>query len=830
MTNHNTNQWGRAALTSLACALALSLTMPVALAQAPVSKTEAIEFSVPAGPLGQSLIAVANTYGVNVVGPDTLVAGKSSPAVSGTLTAQEALAVLLDGSGLEAMPTSSGSYVISQSDAQAVRQTTGRGQVDAGGDVDEDDARELDNIIVRGRARSLYRVLETDTGKLANDPLDTTQIITTINEALIRDQGAREATDLYRNIAGVTDFQYDQVQARGFRQVEGTLFDGLRGDPYASLNIPQLFGIERVDFLKGPAAMLFGQGEPGGVFNYVTKKPSQEFSADVRGVIGTDARVGGSFEVTAALPVEGTAGRLGAFVERRDLPRTNADSDIAIYDAGFSTALPFASVILQATHYEQDLGGARLLGVPADDEGNFLTDPRWNHNEETDFQTLEATKLQAIVDSDITDDISWNMTVRYLETSDSQEYHNIRQIFDTDNDGVFDLAGREFRNFEDDEEEISLATSLTWQSSLGVVDNRLMVGYEYFESDLFSQTNGNRFSNDFVTRFLNGTSLDSDVLPLSLDNPQYGLTQPEHYIEDDFPPLLGEEKRDGAYLLNEAIIGKFALVGGVRFDRVEGRQTFDTFVVSDTEDDDVNFRLGGRYKPTDNVAFFAQWANTYTPQSSSSRDPRRGGPFDPTTSTIVEGGVKARLMDGRFFTSFSVYDIVRENVLQNSFEDPGDDGFDDFVAIGEVTSTGVEVEFTGDLTPDWVLTAAYAYNDVRITADNGGGGFLNSVGNRFINAPEHQFGFWTRYQIPSINTAFGVGGDYVSERVNFSGQTVKSYFVADASIIWDNGHFEVLVRANNLFDEEYAVSGGSAATGNFPGAPRSVFLEVSRKW
>ena len=61
MTNHNTNQWGRAALTSLACALALSLTMPVALAQAPVSKAEAIEFSVPAGPLGQSLIAVANT-------------------------------------------------------------------------------------------------------------------------------------------------------------------------------------------------------------------------------------------------------------------------------------------------------------------------------------------------------------------------------------------------------------------------------------------------------------------------------------------------------------------------------------------------------------------------------------------------------------------------------------------------------------------------------------------------------------------------------------------------------------------------------------------------
>lgn len=80
-----------------------------------------------------------------------------------------------------------------------------------------------------------------------------------INADLIHDQGAREAQDLYRNISGVTFFSYAGVTARGFRQEE-IFFDGLRGDPYAGLTTPQLFNIERLEFLKGPAGMLYGPG------------------------------------------------------------------------------------------------------------------------------------------------------------------------------------------------------------------------------------------------------------------------------------------------------------------------------------------------------------------------------------------------------------------------------------------------------------------------------------------------------------------------------------------------------------------------------------------
>ena len=129
-----------------------------------------------------------------------------------------------------------------------------------------------------------------------------------------------------------------------------------------------------------------------------------------------------------------------------------------------------------------------------------------------------------------------------------------------------------------------------------------------------------------------------------------------------------------------------------------------------------------------------------------------------------------------------------------------------------------------------VAIMSYGYNDTKITEDNGEGGFSNSVGDRFANAPRHQLGFWTRYQVPAINTAFAFGGDFVDERQSLSGQRVKSYTVYDASIIWDRGPFSVLGRIENVFDKTYAVSGFNERGGHFPGDPRTFFVEVYYEW
>lgn len=676
------------------------------------------------------------------------------------------------------------------------------------------------SIIVTGRAQKLYRVRTTTASKLPTEPLLSSQNIAVITSDLIRDQGARDAQDIYRNISGVSFFSYAGVTARGFRQEE-IFFDGLRGDPYAGFSVPQLFNLERVEFLKGPAGMLYGPGAPGGLFNYVTKKPDHGgFRADVRGIVGNADRFGGSAEVNA--PISGDfAARGGLFYEDRGLFRFNASSRTFIADGGVSWDPGPVRVILQATRYDQELDANRLRGVPTDDDGNFLASRRWNHNEPGDFLNLRSDVLQGRIEAEPFTGVTVNATLRYNNATEVQNYHEPRGLFDSDGDGVRDTSLREFRDQRRDQETWSFGTNLVWATDIGKFGNRILLGGDYFDGSL-----------DFDSRLVRGRTEPTPGLPgpLSLLNPVYGQSDPATYNLPAFQNRLTEGYRWGVYLLDELTIGDLILTGGLRFDRFSDTITGGAFGIVQADsfsDEDITWRAGAVYRITDEISAFGQYATSFEPQSIGAQDPRAGGPFAPTSGDIVEGGIKTALMDGRIQSSLSAYQIRRRNILQiDPRGDVSNDGVDDFIAFGEVTSKGIEFDLAADITPDWVLTLAYAYNDTTVTGDNGGGGIGNRVGDRFANAPEHQLGFWTRYQLPETGFAAALGGDYVSEQASLSGQRVQPFMIFDASLIYEIGPIRALLRVDNLFDKTYAVSGFLDRTGHFPGEPRSIFLEV----
>ncbi len=678
----------------------------------------------------------------------------------------------------------------------------------------------MDTVIVRGRAQSLYRVNEVSSAKLPTPPLLSTQTIQTINARLIEDQGARDAQDLYRNISGVTVFSYAGVTARGFRQEEN-FFDGLRGDPYAGFSVPRLFNIERVEFLKGPAGMLYGPGAPGGLFNYITKKPEEDFSAELSGVVGTEARYGASAQVTGAVS-HNVSGRAGAFYETRNQPRWNADDVSQVYDAGLRFDLGRGALNLQATRYDQDLGGNRLRGVPTDDLGNFLADRRWNHNEPTDFLRMESNVLQATADYRLTDELTVDAGLRWNDGEEVQQYHEPRGLYDSDGDGAVDSSIREFRDQERTNESWSFGANAIWARDFGSVGNRVLAGGDLYEHEA-----------GFLGESLRGRNTVTAGLPdpLALIDPEYGVTDVANYslpARSAYRTTSTKQERAGAYLLDEITIGRFIGVAGVRIDSFE-----DTDLVSGEsfEDEATTWRAGVVYRVRDDVSVFGQWAESFEPQSIGSQDPLAGGPFAPDQGEIWEAGVRTELMNGRIQSSASIYRIVRSNILQSDpAGDPENDGVDNFVALGEVTSEGFEFDITGDITPNWVATVSYGYNDARLTGDAGTNAIDFSIGDRFPNAPEHQVGFWTRYQFPAINTAIAFGGDYVDVRQSLSGQKIRPYFVFDASLIYETDDWRVLFRVDNLFDETYAASGFLDRTGHFPGDPRSMFLELSRLW
>jgi len=410
-------------------------------------------------------------------------------------------------------------------------------------------------IIITARARQLYRVQESTSGKLATAPLESSLNIQVLNEQLIRDQGARDAQDLYRNIAGVSLFSYAGVTARGFRQEE-IFFDGLRGDPYVAFSVPQLFNVERLEFLKGPAGMLYGPGAPGGLFNYITKTPKDEFSARATAVVGTEARKGGSVEVEGFLSGDkAPATRLGVFYEDRNTPRRNSASEVLILDGGVKTDLGPAALTLQATRYQQNLQGNRLRGVPTDNLGHFLADRRWNHNEKSDFLDLTANVLQARVAWPVSEDLTVDAGLRYSKSLERQQYHEPRGLTDSDRDGVLDLSRREFRDQERDLDQLSFGANAVWSRDLGAVRNRLLVGVDAYRSELI---NNNRPS------LLGGfTAVAGLPAPLSLTHPVYGVTDPKTYKLKPRVRTSAIQERSGAYLLEEATVGPFIATAGV---------------------------------------------------------------------------------------------------------------------------------------------------------------------------------------------------------------------------------------------------------------------------
>ena len=689
-----------------------------------------------------------------------------------------------------------------------------------------------DEIVVTGRVAKLYRVEETASGKMPTEPLASSQSITVLTADLIEDQGARDAQDLYRNISGVSFFSYAGVTARGFRQQEN-FYDGLRGDPYIGFAVPQLFNIERVEFLKGPAGMLYGQTAPGGLFNYVTKKPSQTFAASAKLVAGTEDRYGGQVEVTG--PVNDVISlRGGAFFEDRDLPRTFAGNRTLILDGGAAFDIGPAKLTVQALHIEQDLAANRLRGIPVDDDGHFLAPRRWNHNEPTDFLDLRSTSFFAKFEAEPVAGLKLDVSGRRIDSDETQQYHEpflvdaAGQRVDVNGDGITDGVSREFRDQYRESKIWSFGGNAVWTHAFSdSVTNRVLAGFDYSTDDSLS-----------LAASLRGRASASAgrPCPLTFFDPIYRACNPANYAMPAQGRTTTETKRYGFYALNELTVGQLILTAGIRTDSFNDISVANSGAVTRFKGSDESYRVGAVWRARDDLSFFAQYATSFEPQSASAQDPRAGGPFAPTTGDMIEGGVKTALLDGRIQSSLSVYKIKRQNLLQ---ADPlGDtdtpaDGINNMLAFGEVTSKGVDVDIAADLTDNWVLTLTYAYNDTKVTKSTttSNGGITNVVaGGRFANAPRNKFGFWTRYQIPSTGLAFALGGDYVSKRISLSNQPVNAYFVFDGSVTWTSGPWDVRLRVDNILDKTYAASGFNDRGGHFPGEPRSAFVEVGYKF
>lgn len=667
---------------------------------------------------------------------------------------------------------------------------------------------ELQTLQVQGRALSYYKEDEATLATRTATPIDETpQSVQVVTEALIEDQAARQITDLYRSISGMSQNNVSTVTLRGFSQDE-ILYDGLKGDPYAGFSIPQLFTIEQVQVLKGPSGAMYGAGEPGGVINYVTKKPTYEEKNTVKVSAGNKDFLSGSVESSGPANEDASQRyRVGVYSDGQNSYRNNVEEENRIIDLGYAWDIDENNTLnVQYTDIHQYISGARLRGIPTDDDGNFLADTSWNNNEKSDFQELDAQVFQARLDHSINSWLESNVLVRYFDNTETQKYHEISKLIDSNSDGTADETQRQYRDQVRKREGITLAGNLI--AELG--DHTLLVGSDYFHQ-----------KNSFLYSYANKAD---GVSNLSLTNPVYGQDDANRYTMHLKNDKTTTTDQIGLYLQDQwKVTNQLDLLAGARIDRFEEQFQDRTSSDPKKEYDDTGYssRIGATYEINDNWKPYTSFSTGFVPQGAADQQKSADGSlFDPEESQQFEAGVRSYWFNNKLNVNLAAYHIVRKNILQ---EDPNDS--DLLVSFGKVRSQGIELDILTDITPRWVANLSYAYNDTVVKKATDGIQYAN--GDRFANTPHHQLGMWTRYDFPSITSSIAFGADYVSEQINRQGQTVKPYTVYDLSwqTRYDDWKFQLNIK--NLFDKEYAVSGFTQKIGSFVGERRRVYLSAS---
>jgi iron complex outermembrane recepter protein len=227
------------------------------------------------------------------------------------------------------------------------------------------------------------------------------------------------------------------------------------------------------------------------------------------------------------------------------------------------------------------------------------------------------------------------------------------------------------------------------------------------------------------------------------------------------------------------------------------------------------------------LSVYGSYSKGFMPQNSQSPD--IGGPFDPEYSSQIEFGLKKDFLEGQWTATAAWYSIDRENVLVPA--NPSNP-YGRRQATGKANSTGIELDLTGEILPNWNIKAGYAYNESQIT--NSTYDFV--LKRQANNAPYHNANLWTRYTFTSgLLSGFGisagmwhVGKRYTDGTLDFPSATLimlPEYTVVDAGVQYRFSNVVLNLYGDNLFNQRY-IYGASNAFYMQPGKPRNFMLRI----
>ena len=658
-----------------------------------------------------------------------------------------------------------------------------------------------------------------------------------ISQQVLKDQQTIYLDDALQNVSGVTpaNDSYgtgDSFSIRGFDMQNLTFEDGFRSSKYNIGFQRSMANVQDIEVVKGPASVLYGQSEPGGLVNVVTKKPMDRFYFATEEQIGSYNFYRTTVDMSAPITKDKT------LLYRFNLDQENAGSFRDFITANRTCLFPTIEWKPNAdNHATVELG--YLTGTQVQDNGiPFLTNGqtapvsiRNNYAEpNANGSNIQDFWVKANATHNFSDDLILHAGYRTESISDpipNQQYY----MGQVGSDG--NLQRSYSGNTINQNWTQEVLADLTARFKTWIVKHEALAGFDFFQ-----QTYHYNY---------NYPSWENPTPSINIYNPVYGQPFPA------FDPALSgntftSQTSYGAFFQDQMELPwHFHALAGFRYDRVTTSNGF--YGTNNATVDDappLTPRFGLLWQPVKPLSLYASYTANYGATALGGQTPN-GQPLPPQTAQQWEYGIKGEFLGGKLTTTASIYQLTKENIPT---VDPANPMY--VTAIGQARSRGLELEAAGEILPGWRIIGGYSYIDCTITQDNGTRFGPSMQGLRFPGIPYNSGSLWSTYEVqsgPLEKLKFGAGvvarsaeQAYATQYLyDADGNALPSSYLTEkipafaivnamAAYPFQIGRVKLTaqVNINNLFDTTYYSTVNTDMA--MPGAPINVLASLKAEF
>jgi iron complex outermembrane receptor protein len=678
-------------------------------------------------------------------------------------------------------------------------------------------------------------------------PMDNPQAIQVIGSEIIEQQQAIRLSEVLKNANGVyvgsaRGGAQESFFSRGYDLSANNMFKN--GFRYNAGSIPDVSGLDKVEFLKGGSALLFGNVAPGGIVNLVTKTPQFKSGGEISMQMGSFAYYKPAFDFYGGL-TKSIAFRINGSYENSESFRDVVKNErLYINPSLLFDISPKTQITLQGDYLSADwtpdfgtgIVGTQILDLPRNNFYGSL----WSNG------TTKSASASALLNHDFNK--NWKLNFNSSFQSYNRASKSTAQLSTVKDNGDWTRPLVQNENLE---QIVGDQLSLQGNFNTGSVKHQIFTGADWENSFATAYTFAfNPANYDTINLF------NFDPSTQRNDIPDARATQ----------IAKTETNRFGVYFQDLiSITDKFKVLAGVRWSwqeaevttyketLVNGKQTVAPEnaipTVGDKKlDNAFSPKFGLIYQPRKDISIFGSYSTSFTPNTGTTADLK---PIEPSIIDQYEAGIKTDFLQGLLSTNVTVYQIVNSNLAQTAeFKADGSLNTDTNVKVlsGETKSKGIEIDVTARPVDGLNIIAGYSYNDMRYSKTSGlNGSFIE--GDRLVRTPANTANLSFFYTVQDgffKGVSLGAIGNYIGDRLGgwndqYNNDTTKypdgiyhreipleGYTTIDVSAGYTWKKISILCKLSNITNElNYTVHENYSVN---PIAPRQIMTSLRYKF